>query len=345
MGKQRLPKLPSLVERKIYKTSQSRGASTNEIYQNRVKRNNTVLIPHEHWDDCRHPGDGSNGYEKGYIVLVQPEWYFSNADADAQLAQDDLVLGENALLWFRRRTDWMKYGESRTHLENGTPFQPGVARTAPLGGVYLARIPKTTAKGDADLTAGYNSSSPRGAGIRVFEYASAATCDAVCLQLEALFWLCEDAISDMNSAGMTATDAEARRDAKLREAKDQGLLDVARLKDIRALDDEGFTMCPLCRERIPAATFLDRTEQAVGREVVDLTTTDVSLFHIQELRVGVLQHKPYNLGWGHHFCNVVVKDAGIMPTIDWMRGVLANQPEDLATERESVEEAVGAAED
>ncbi|MBD5308340.1 MAG: restriction endonuclease, partial [Bacteroides sp.] len=33
-------------------------------------------------------------------------------------------------------------------------------------------------------------------------------------------------------------------------------------------------------------------------------------------------HRPYNLGWGHHHCNVVVKDSGIEPTLDWMRRVL-----------------------
>lgn len=40
-----LEKLPPLVERKIYKTGQTRGASNSEIYQNRVGRNSTVLIP------------------------------------------------------------------------------------------------------------------------------------------------------------------------------------------------------------------------------------------------------------------------------------------------------------
>jgi hypothetical protein len=50
--------------------------------------------------------------------------------------------------------------------------------------------------------------------------------------------------------------------------------------------------------------------------------TDVSLFHVRELRVGQLLHQPYNLGWGHHHCNVVAKDAGIAPTLDWMRTVL-----------------------
>jgi len=53
-----------------------------------------------------------------------------------------------------------------------------------------------------------------------------------------------------------------------------------------------------------------------------------------------LQHKPYNLGWGHHFCNVVARDAGIMETLDWMKGVLENQVAGNL-DAESVEKAVG----
>jgi hypothetical protein len=45
MGKG-LPKLPSLLERKIYKTGQTRGADDGVIYQNRVSRNSTLLIPY-----------------------------------------------------------------------------------------------------------------------------------------------------------------------------------------------------------------------------------------------------------------------------------------------------------
>ncbi len=35
-----------------------------------------------------------------------------------------------------------------------------------------------------------------------------------------------------------------------------------------------------------------------GRVVPDLTVTEVSLFHIRELRTGEFNHRPYNLGWG-----------------------------------------------
>jgi hypothetical protein len=62
--------------------------------------------------------------------------------------------------------------------------------------------------------------------------------------------------------------------------------------------------------------------QAEGREVPDLTVTEINLFHINELRYGVYNHKPYNIGWGHHHCNVVTKDSGIIETLKWMKKVL-----------------------
>jgi hypothetical protein len=63
-------------------------------------------------------------------------------------------------------------------------------------------------------------------------------------------------------------------------------------------------------------------EQAEGRVVPDLTVTELNLFHINELRVGSFNHLTYNLAWGHHHCNVVVKDAGIQKTLEWMVRVL-----------------------
>jgi hypothetical protein len=78
----------------------------------------------------------------------------------------------------------------------------------------------------------------------------------------------------------------------------------------------------LCLKPLSANGFFDKVIQAEGREVPDLTVTELNLFHIKELRVGQYNHRPYNLGWGHHHCNVVTKDAGIMETLTWMAEVV-----------------------
>jgi hypothetical protein len=335
--------LPDLAEQKLTKTGYTRGASVREIYQNRVTRNNPVLIPWEWWDACRTPDDGTEAYENGFIVLVEPEWLFTVDDAVQQLAKAGVVIGENALVVYRRRADWTKFGpEQNLALPNGMAFEVAKSRAKPLGGTYFARVAGTVARDVGGVVvSGFDSTAMRGAGIRVFEYASMATILAAKTQLEALLWMCDDAEKAMQDAGMSALDVDLRSKHIIKAAGEAGLVDEDRLRTLRMIDVDGHTVCPLCLQRIKAADFLERTKQAEGREVHDLTTTEVSLFHIQELRIGKLQHRPYNLAWGHHFCNVVVKDAGIIPTLKWMQGVLDNQPtSDLEAVEASVEEAV-----
>ena len=90
----------------------------------------------------------------------------------------------------------------------------------------------------------------------------------------------------------------------------------------RILNNDKKTICPLCLRPLSANGFFSRLEQAVGRVVPDLTVTEINLFHIKELRTGEYNHMPYNLGWGHHHCNVVTKDSGIFPTLKWMNEVI-----------------------
>lgn len=134
--------------------------------------------------------------------------------------------------------------------------------------------------------------------------------------------MCPGAVETAISDTMSEQEALERRQSVMRKADEHNLLDLDRLIDIRAINSQHVTICPLCLQPIHANEFLQREEQAEGRETWDITITEVSLFHIEELRVGRLQHRPYNLGWGHHFCNVVVKDAGIESTLEWMTKVL-----------------------
>lgn len=336
-------RLPQLVDRKLYKTGQTRGATPSEIYQNRVLRNSTVLIPHELYEKVKTPDEGTNTYENGFIVLVRPDWYFQTNGADAALKGQGLELGVNAILLFERRSEWTAYAPGDGRLPGGKAFLPATRRISPLGGTYMARIHSTTAKDGAQIFDAFNEAKSRGAGIRVWEYASSEILRATRIQLEALIWQCQDSISAFQAAGMTELGAQARRRHNGQQAVESGLLDWERLQKARMVDDGRRTICPLCLERISAADLLKRGEQAEGRETYDITITEISLFHIEELRVGKLQHKPYNLGWGHHFCNVVVKDAGIIPTLRWMKRVLDNNGDSYeAIDREAalVEEAI-----
>ena len=312
-----MEQLPPLIKQKIYKTGQTRGADDDEIYQNRVGRNSTVLIPHAMLSSCLVPDDGTGEYEKGYIVLVPPTTYFGVDDGDGLLAADGLALGTNALLFFQSRADWNGFDPESLGMGHAT------SRIAPLGGEFVARIPATTAaEGGSKISKGFTETALKGAGIRVYEYANKATITATRVQLEALFWLCSDSIEIAQLAGMSEEGARERCAAILQQAVDLELLDRDEMYRGRLINDLDNCVCPLCLAPMSAAQFSSKIAQAVGREVATLTVTDASLFHLQELRPGSLNNRPYNLGWGHHHCNVVTKDAGIGPTVDWLREVL-----------------------
>jgi hypothetical protein len=314
---EKIPAAPQLLSRKIYKTGQTRGADDDVIYQNRVARSSTVLIPYELWDDVSSPPEGEAKFESGYIALIKPETYFGTEDIEDEIKDKGLVLGKNALVFYQMRSDW--YENDPTELG----WSPASSRTDPLGGKYVARIAATTAIEDGGrINHGFTDTKTKGAGIRLFEYASTATIKKTRLQLELLYWCCENSVEIVTQYGMSADDAKKRYD-HIRAACDKvGLADFDHLRAERMVDDAKKTICPLCLERLDAGGFFHRLAQAEGREVHDLTVTELNLFHIKEVRYGEYNHKQYNLGWGHHHCNVVVKDSGIEKTLEWMIGLI-----------------------
>lgn len=317
----RLPKLPSFLEGKINKTGQTRGADDDLIFQNRVNRSNTVLIPFHQWGPNKKlREDALDGYfENGYIVLIPPRDYFMHSNAEAFLKDNCLKLGINALIFYETRADWNEYDPENFD------WTPAMNRTSPLGGQFVARVPATTAndqKRAKKINLGYTTKSCKGAGIRLYEYASKQTINDCKLQLEAEYWLCKDSIEVASQNGMTIQDAQFRKDEIIKRCEEAGLLDYNQLRGMRIINKENHTICPLCLRELSGNEFLNRLAQPEGREVPDLTVTQVNLFHIDELKYGAFNHKVYNLGWGHHFCNVVVKDSGIYPTLKWMKNVI-----------------------
>jgi hypothetical protein len=266
MAAPRLAKLPQLLKRKIDKTGQTRGADDDEIYQNRVSRSSTVLIPYPCWALCAKPNDGPKMYESGFIVLISPTDYFGNSNITAELASKGLALGKNALVFYEAREQW-----EANHPLN-LKWKPATNRLEPLCGQYVARIPATTAiKNGGKIIKGFDLTTNKGAGIRVYEYASGTTIAKCRHQLEALFWLCDDSEKVALSNGMTPEGIAARKLATLDHCKQSGLLDIEKLTKIRILNSLGKTVCPLCLEELSAKGFFSRMAQAEGRVVLDLT--------------------------------------------------------------------------
>lgn len=313
-------KLPILLSRKIYKTGQTRGADDDVIYQNRVSRNSTVLIPFELIISAHNRYVLRKNYDNGYIVLIPPDYLFGEMRDETISIMNDcgLVLGVNCLVFYSQRRQYEKYLPDKFGLRYTQPM----TRTGDLGGDYVCRISGTTSENMKKISFGYNLTTSKGAGIRLFEYADKEVIEKARIQLEAIYWLCNDSLDAAIEYGMSSEDARERKRLAIDEAKRQGLLNEVELIKNRIIDVDKDTVCPLCLAKISAKGFFSKVEQQEFRRVHDLTVTEVNLFHINELRYGEFNHKPYNLGWGHHHCNVVVKDSGIDNTLEWMHEIL-----------------------
>lgn len=311
--RQRIPKLPNLLDRKLYKIGQTRGADDDEIYQNRVLRNSTALIPFSQWE--KYLGDSGEVpiFENGYIVLIDPAIYFSSVE---RLNGLHLELGTNLLLFYETREQWQSFPPQNYG------YSCAISRTTPLGGQYIARIPATTAQLGNKIVEGFSSTSNKGAGIRAFEYAPSDIISLTKLQLEAIIWHCPDTLEVLESQGLCLADSKTRKEYILSNASTIGLLNYEALQSARILNANNVPICPFCLKELSCSGFFTKVQQAEGREVLDLTITELNLFHIKELRYGLFNHRPYNLGWGHHHCNVVVKDSGIMNTLTWIQSVI-----------------------
>lgn len=312
----RIPSLPKLLDRKIYKTGQTRGADDDVIFQNRVGRNSTVLIPYSQFEVWRTAPDNKGVYENGFLVLIKPQDYFNNKNITEELTEKGLKLGKNTLLFYETREQWNNYNPDKAKLKCA------VSRTSPLKGAYVARVSSTTSENDQKILRGFTTSGLKGAGIRAYEYASTDINVRCRTQLEYIYWRCTDSNEVAEQQGMSKENIEIRKKAINEKAKELKLDDEKILKDVRILNQHGHAICPLCLKPLSANGFFNRLEQAEGRDVPDLTVTQLNLFHIQELRMGEFNHRPYNLGWGHHHCNTVTKDSGIIETLKWMDEII-----------------------
>lgn len=303
------------IKTKLDKTKQTRGADDDVIYQNRVKRNSTVLIPFRDYDLCRVYPYNDHKYENGFIVLIKPEDYF-NEKYKTYLVSRKLILGVNLLVFYETREQWKSYPVPHN-------WKPANSRTAPLGGQYVARIPATTSKNEHKIIEGYNTTKLKGTGIRVYEYADTKTIEDCRIQLEYLFWNCFDIDNFIKQFSVDDQKKLIKRKEEITKlAVVGGLADYSKLVSARIINTDGVTICPLCLKPISALGFASKMVQAEGREVPDLTATNVSLFHIKELRTGEFNHRLYNLGWGHHHCNVTIADMGVEGTLNWMKAIL-----------------------
>lgn len=111
------------------------------------------------------------------------------------------------------------------------------------------------------------------------------------------------------------------------------LLDFEKLIKIRAWGEaENQPVCPLCLQTLNAQDFLEVAEQVNGREEEDNTRSKIALMHIHALRPGELNHRVYNLGWGHRHCNTIQEDYDIEEILNVLRLIVDHNSNELLSD-------------
>jgi len=297
--------LPEEIKKKINKTKQTRGAQPYDRvpFQNRVNRTGIALVPY-FFRKKLHP----EGFAEGSRIMIRPREYFEHAEVVRTDFDPNVKPGDNAFLYYDNRRDWREFPP---------PKEWVVCEDRTGTGHYIARVPGTTAC-DAGEAKEVVLGAPQ--GIRFFEYASLKDVEYTIAQLAWLAWLTAgiDAVRTDKATGVPNALVAFLEKHKLADVNT--FLTLGAL--IRRPDGELRAICPLCQLEIDADGLMSRVEQMEGREVVDLTITEINLFHLKELRPGEYNHRAYNLAWGHHHCNAVAGDSGVAATVNWMVGVV-----------------------
>ena len=284
-------------------------------------------------------------YSGGLIVILKPKEYFENPD----LSKYDLELGRTCIIYYTNDEDWKKYNPKDQSkgwedvIELDTDIPDG------WKGHYAVNIRNSGEPEISDIclsgkhTVIREGKKQAGLGNYDFDFASEDEMNNVCYQLAYLIWQVPDIkevmINNFNSNVKDFEDVDINNSEKLGgiknyieacisnvedECKARNLNNNKILKEIRAMDKDGNTVCPLCLEKLTPTLFVTTIEQDEGREVEGNTITEISLFHIKGLKSGEFNHAAFNLGWGHHNCNTIQGNKSIDETIISLKKIIAN---------------------
>jgi hypothetical protein len=337
------------LKKKITKTREARGGGG--IYKRRNKRSNRVIIHYNIYKKIiKEDIKILDLYKRGYAVRVKPKEYFKENGEAKDDFEKSLKLGENAFLYFKTRDDWDKYikycskfnevaelytkskevennkqwiGEYCTFIKNKDPQEISLICTTgseKKNPKYKKKLIKLQKKFE-------NIKLPKQAGLGNFDYdyADENEIKNVEYQLSMMIFRSKGIEKELLNRSSKITDK------KIKKAKDHinefckknYLDDIKKLAELRALDFKNFEpICPLCLKKIEAEMFFKGSEQEEGREEEDNTQSEIVLMHISGLKPMKLNHRIYNLGWGHKDCNTIQGDKSISETLEYLQNIL-----------------------
>ena len=109
-----------------------------------------------------------------------------------------------------------------------------------------------------------------------------------------------------------------------------GMLDTGRMKAVGMLNAAGVAQCPFCRAEITYEELVNAAPQQLGRRLSSSNATALHLMHIEPLKMGVFNHRPYNLAFGHAKCNHAQGEESIQRSIEFLFERRLNDAMDVA---------------
>jgi hypothetical protein len=97
-----------------------------------------------------------------------------------------------------------------------------------------------------------------------------------------------------------------------------GMLDLDRMISVGMINATGIAQCPFCREELSFQELINEAPQQLGRQLSSSNATALHLMHIDPLKMGCFNHKPYNLALGHAKCNHAQGEDSISMSIEFL---------------------------
>ena len=346
----------SLVK-KLTKTKDGRQGDL--LYNRRNSRGSRVLIQYEMFKKLEE--DHLNKYERGYVVVLTPKEYFESKNTPKTDLDPRIELGKNAIVYYQLddedwnnlpiHKDWMQVVEKSSAKDDWTGhFAVNITNANETKKSFIVRkeedkdhksfswMNKKMKKVNRRVEKGLGG---KGLGNYDFDYCDEDTLEKTLFQLAYYFWKMDgidDFLNDEYNAGkgfgstgqknkdnLTKTEFKdwlKKSKKKVEEyVKKHNLNDEKKLEKSRIFRD-GKVVCPLCLQPMKAKDLTSVIEQDLGRSSAGQTITSIVLLHIDPLRPGKFNHRPFNLGWGHKWCNTIQENLQVDETLIQLAEIL-----------------------
>ena len=340
---------PKELKKRINKTREAR--TGKGVYKRRNKRDYRVIMHLNTYKKIKENNDEIfNKYKNGYVVRVKPDEYFTDNGEIKSSFPETLELGKNAFLYFKTIEHWDKYKsycsnfdevyelyERSETVDNDDQWTGKICKYISNKRPQIKSLICHSGRMNEEQILEYNElkrtypeienlPNQTGLGNFDYDYASADEIENVRYQLSMMIFRVPGMKNELKLRTPNLTDRKINNVGEhiISFCNEKNLYNLEKLTKIRALDEEGIPICPLCLEKLNAESFFKIIDQDEGREEEDNTKSEIVLMHINPLTPGKFNHSVYNLGWGHNDCNTIQGEKSIDKTLIKLNKIVEN---------------------